>query len=339
MFSDLAGRAVHTNAYSDYPLTFLDQAAQIDLANINAINLIENGSRQARERWQNKHLTNLLKHAQSNSKFWRQRMPSRMINHGILKYIPRIRKSRGCCNPVQARWFASGGRWQNCSFKLCIDGINRHAVEGLYLSKKLGFCNTIRSLAQYFIYDLSLEENCVHIVPAASLAKLENQSSPAVLTNSWAGSLGAVFRSGSGEEIVHKYNDDALIKELLKDRVGYLVCPNRYLDILMNNGGVDLIKKLGVKLWLHNSDYRDSEIVEALKGIGVPCLSNYSAGEIGPIAHECSKNPGYFHIAHTNVIVECDNDITVSFNRALIGPSVGHSFALLCNSDHSLRHR
>lgn len=88
MFSDLAGRAVHTNAYSDYPFTFLDQAAQIDLASINAINLIENGSRQARERWQNKQLTNLLKHAQSHSKFWRQRMPSRMINHGILKYLP-----------------------------------------------------------------------------------------------------------------------------------------------------------------------------------------------------------------------------------------------------------
>src|SRR5207342_1103598 len=107
------------------------------------------------------------------------------------------------------------------------------------------------SLAQYFIYDLSLEENCVHIVPVTSLAKLEKESSPAALTESWAGPLSAVFRNGSGKRIVHRYNDDALIKELLKDRVGYLVCPNRYLDILMNNGGADLIKRLVVKLWIH----------------------------------------------------------------------------------------
>lgn len=317
MFSDLARRAVHTNAYSDYPFTFLDQAAQIDLANINAINLIENGSRQARERWQNKHLTNLLKHAQSHSKFWRQRMPSRMINHGILKYIPiQNREDVATQCKLDGSLVAGDGKTPVSSY--ASTGSTGTPVK-VYICPENGYYNTIRSLAQYFIYDLSLEENCVHIVPAASLAKLENESSPAVLTDSWAGSLGAVFRSGSGKRIVHKYNDDALIKELLKDRVGYLVCPNRYLDILMNNGGVDLIKRLGVKLWLHNSDYRDSEIVEALKGIGVPCLSNYSAGEIGPIAHECSKNPGHFHIAHTNVIVECDNDITVSFNGASLG--------------------
>lgn len=131
--------------------------------------------------------------------------------------------------------------------------------------------------------------------------------------------MGAVFRNGSGKRIIYRYSDDALIKELLKDPVGYLVCPNRYLDVLMNNGGVDLIKRLGVKLWLHNSDYRDPKIVKALTGIGVPSLSNYSAGETGPIAYECSSKPGYFHVAHTNAIVECDQDVTVSFNGQSLG--------------------
>ena len=69
MFSDLSLRPVNANGYSDSPFTFLDQSVQIDLANITAINLIENGSREARERWQNRHLTNLLKHAQKNSSF------------------------------------------------------------------------------------------------------------------------------------------------------------------------------------------------------------------------------------------------------------------------------
>lgn len=198
MFSDLAGRAVHTNAYSDYPFTFLDQAAQIDLANINAINLIENGSRQARERWQNKHLTNLLKHAQSNSKFWRQRMPSRMINHGILKYIP-IQNREDVATQCKLDGSLVAGDGKTAVSSYASTGSTGTPVK-VYICPENGYYNTIRSLAQYFIYDLSLEENCVHIVPAASLAKLENKSSPAVLTDSWAGSLGAVFRSGSGKK-------------------------------------------------------------------------------------------------------------------------------------------
>jgi len=317
MFSDLAGRPINTNAYGDYPFTFLEQSAQIDLANITAINLIENGDRQARERWQNRQLTNLLKHAQSHSKFWRQRMPSRMINHGIVKYLPiQSREDIATQCKLDGSLVALDGKAPASSY--ASTGSTGTPVR-VFICPENGYYNTIRSLALYFINDLSLEENCVHIVPATRMARLEKESSPATLSDSWAGPLSAVFRNGSGKRIVHRYDDEALIKELLKDRVGYLVCPNRYLDILMNSGGVDLIKRLGVKLWIHNSDYRDPEIVKALQSIGVPTLSNYSAGEVGPIAYECPKNQGYFHVAHTNAIVECDNDVTVSFNGASLG--------------------
>src|SRR5277367_3552271 len=88
MFSDLTTRSLNSNAYSAQPFVFLDQACQNDLANITAINLIENGDRAARERWQNRQLTNLLKHAHARSKFWRDRMPSRIISHGIIKHLP-----------------------------------------------------------------------------------------------------------------------------------------------------------------------------------------------------------------------------------------------------------
>jgi phenylacetate-coenzyme A ligase PaaK-like adenylate-forming protein len=317
MFSDLAGRPLNTNAYNDDPFTFLDQSAQIDLANITAINLIENGDRQARERWQNRQLTNLLKHAHTHSKFWRQRMPSRMINHGIMKYLPiQSREDIATQSKLDGSLAARDSKTPVSSY--ASTGSTGTPVQ-VYVCPENGYYNRIRSLAQYFINDLSLEENYVHIGPAKNLARLEKGSLPPTLSDSWAGSLSAVFRNGSAKRIVHNYNDAALIKELLKDQVGYLVCPNRYLDILMNNGGVDLIKRLGIKLWLHNSDYRDPEIVKALEGIGVPSLSNYSAGEIGPIAYECSKNPGYFHVAHTNVIVELDNEVTVSFNGASLG--------------------
>src|ERR1035438_7701896 len=74
MLSDLTARSLYSDAYSDRPYSFLDQDAQNYLANITAIDLIENGDRAARENWQNRQLSNLLKHAHSRSKFWRQRM-------------------------------------------------------------------------------------------------------------------------------------------------------------------------------------------------------------------------------------------------------------------------
>ena len=317
MFSDLLSIPINADAYSVDPFTFLDQTVQNDLANITAINLIENGPREARERWQNRQLTNLLRHTQAHSKFWRQRMPSRMINHGAMKYLPiQSRADVATQIKLDGALVADNGTKPVSSY--ASTGSTGTPVK-VFLCPENGYYNGIRSVAQYFIYNLSLDENCVRISPATSLAKLEKESSASTLTGSWIGSLSKLFRNGSAKNIVHTYDDGALIKELMKDPVGYLICPNRYVGILMNNGGTELIKKLGIKLWLHSYDYRDPEIVETLKSIGVPALSSYSAGEIGPIAFECSKHQGYFHVVHTNVIVECDDQLTTSFNGASLG--------------------
>ena len=317
MLSDLTTRSLHSNAYSELPFTFLDHAAQNYLANITAIDLIENGDRTARESWQNRQLTNLLRHAHARSKYWRQRMPARMINHGIMKFLPiQSREDIATQVKLEGSLVASDGKAPVSSY--ASTGSTGTPVK-VYICPETGYYNVIRSLAQYFINGLSLEENRTYIGPEVSLAKLEKDSLWVNSTSSWAGPLGSVFRNGSSKQITHKYDDAALINELLKDRVGYLVCPNRYVDILMNNGGTDLIKKLGIKLWLHLSDYRDPQIVKALDDIGVPSLSSYSAGEIGPIAVECLKYQGFFHVAHTNVTVECDSQLTVSFNGKSLG--------------------
>ena len=316
MFSDLTKRPLNTDAYSVQPVAFLDQAVQNDLANITAIDLIENGPREARERWQSRQLTNLLRHAQAHSKFWRQRMPSRMINHGVMKYLP-IQSHADVAAQIELDGPLVADDRNNPISSYASTGSTGTPVK-VYLGTENSYYNGIRSVAQYFIYDLSLDENCVRIIPATSLAKLEKGSS-ATTTGSWAGSLSRLFRNGSTKRIVYTHNDDALIKELMKDRAGYLICPSRYIEILMNYGGTDFIKKLGIKLWLHSYDYRDPEIVKALQAVGVLCLSSYSAGEVGPIAFECSKHHGYYHAVHTNVIVECDNQLTASFNGVSLG--------------------
>jgi len=311
MFSGFTTRPLNPDAYGDGPFTFLDQFAQNDVSIIAAIDLIENGDRTAREKWQNRQLTNLLRHAHAHSKFWRQRMPSRMISHGIMNHLPILsRENIATQVQLEGSLVKSEGAAPVTSY--ASTGSTGTPVK-VFICPENGYYNKIRSLAQYFINGLSLEENRVYIGPEVNLAKLEENSLWVSRAESWAGSLSKVFRNGSSKNITHKYDDDALIKELLKDPVGYLICPNRYIAILMNNGGPDLIKKLGIKMWIHISDHRNAEIVKALADVGVPSLSNYSAGEIGPIAYECSKCQGYFHVAHSNVIVESDKELTASF--------------------------
>lgn len=316
MFSDLIARPLNPDAYNDRPFTFIDQAAHNELANIAAIDLIENGDRAARETWQSRQLTNLLQHAHARSEFWRQRMPSR-IEHGSLKVLPV--QSRA---DVTAQAEREGSLIANdaaaASSVYASTGSTGTPVK-VHITKQNAYYNSLRALAQYFFYNLSLEYNHVHIGPAVKLEHMQRPSIAVRAASSWAGPLAKIFRNGSAKHINYNNDEAGLISELKKDRVGYLACPSRYLEVLMNNGGPAFIKQLGVKLWLHNSDYRDPELTAALKDVGVPSLSNYSAAELGPIGFECDKYAGSFHVAHSNVIVECDDAHSVEFNGTSVG--------------------
>ena len=281
------------------------------------MNLIENGDRAARENWQSRQLTNLLGHAYARSNFWRGRLPSLTTGNIMLDDLPiQSREDINTQVTLEGSLLPTDGKTPLSTY--ASTGSTGTPVK-IYVSPENGYYNIVRSLAEYFINDLSLNESRVQISPPTGLAKLEDKSLAVTTAATWAGPLGSVFQTGPAKKIVYQHDDDALIDELLKGRVGYLVSPNRYLDILMKNGGLDLIRRLGIKLWMHLSDRRDAEIVKALTEIGVHSLSNYSAGEIGPIAFECMKCQGYFHVAHTNVVVECDDQLTSSFNGAPLG--------------------
>jgi phenylacetate-CoA ligase len=313
----LTGRPLNLAAYEPLPFTFLKDADRNDLANIVAIDLIENGDRKARETWQNKQLSNLLRHAHARSSFWRQRMPSRIISHGIKNYLP-IQSRQDIVTQVKLEGSLMAKDGSSSSLGYSSTGSTGTPVN-VFLCPENGYYNPCRAMAQYFINDLSLEENRVQIAPQVSLAAYKKQPLKVMVTDSWAGELSKIFRNGSDKKIIYGYDDDAVMAELLKSPVGYLVSPSRYVESLINKFGVDLIGKLGIKLWLHLSDYRDPEVARAMSEIGIPSLSNYSAGETGPIAFECAKYQGFFHVAHTNVIVECDEKVTASYNGASLG--------------------
>jgi phenylacetate-coenzyme A ligase PaaK-like adenylate-forming protein len=188
----------------------------------------------------------------------------------------------------------------------------------VFVCQQAIYYNNVRSLAQIFLDNLSFDENRVQIAPAVRSEDLKNSR---LLSSEphWAGPLSRIYRNGSNKKIRFTKDVDGLVEELSKDSVGYLVCPSRVLEQLLDHGGPDLIKKLGIKVWIHLSDYRSREAVEQLKQIGIPSLSNYSSGETGPMAFECRMNEGYYHVAHTNVIVECDDKLTTTIDGVAVG--------------------
>ena len=153
MFSDLTTRPLGASPYSDLPFAFLDQDALRNLANITAINLIENGDRTARENWQSRQLANLIGHAHSRSDFWRQRLSSDVTKRGIMEDLPM--QSRDDVN----RQVSLEGSLMATDGNAPIAGYSSTGSTGtpvkVYVCPENGYYTVIRSLAQYFINDLS----------------------------------------------------------------------------------------------------------------------------------------------------------------------------------------
>jgi phenylacetate-coenzyme A ligase PaaK-like adenylate-forming protein len=316
MLSIFRDRPLRSDAFSDRPLSLFSRPVQEDLANIAAIDLIENGDWAARENWQNQQLTNLLRHAQARSNFWRQRMPSRMLNHDARKYLPVMTREDVARQVGQEGSLATTDGAAPMTYSST--GSTGTPVK-VYITPQNGYYNVVRYLAQFFIDRLSLDERRIIIGPPTNLALLEEGAVRTKSSESWAGPLSKVFRNGSDKQIIHVYDDEALLRDLATERAGYLTCHSRIMDIITRRGGLDVIRNLGVKVWFHVSDYRDPEAVDALAGIGVRSLSNYSAGETGAIAFECRERQGYYHVAHSNVIVEMDDQLTATFNGVSVG--------------------
>jgi len=317
MQSGFKNRAQNVNAYADQPFTFLDPEAHRVVGHIASIDLIENGDRLARESWQKKQLGNLVNHAYVRSNYWRQRIPSGLSRQDMLRHLP-ILTRKDIVTQVQNEGSLFIDKDQGPVSTYETTGSTGSPLK-VFVCPQSGYYNIVRGLAQYFFDNLSLEENRVRIVPITRLEDMQKDSMIKKSAEQWAGPLSTVYRNGSTKDVSFNKDIDGLIKELSKNSVGYLVCPSRVLEQLLDHGGADLIKKLGIKLWLHLSDYRSQEAVEQLKQIGIPTLSNYSSGETGPIAYECTANEGYYHVAHTNVIVEQDDKLTSTFDGTAVG--------------------
>jgi phenylacetate-coenzyme A ligase PaaK-like adenylate-forming protein len=316
MQSDLKNRIQNVNGYGDQPFTFLEPDAHQLVGDIVSIDLIENGDRPARENWQKKQLSNLINHAYVRSNYWRQRIPSGLSRQDILQNMP-ILTRKDVVRQVQNEGSLFVDKKQGAVSTYETTGSTGLPLK-VFVCRQSSHYNSVRSLAQFFFDNLSLDENSVIIT---SVTRSENLKNSRLIRSepNWAGPLSKMYRNGSNKIISFNKDVDGLVEELSKDSVGYLVCRSRVFEQVLDHGGPDLIKKLGIKVWIHLSDYRSREAVEQLKQIGIPSLSNYSSGETGPMAFECRMNEGYYHVAHTNVIVECDDKLTTTIDGVAVG--------------------
>ena len=308
-------RPQNISGYGEQPFTFLEPDAHKVVGHIASIDLIENGDAAARPRWQKKQLSNLINHAYVRSDFWRQRIPAGVSPQDALQRLP-ILSRKDIAMQAQKEGSLFHDKKQGAPATYETTGSTGTPLK-VFICEQNGYYNEVRSLAQFFIDNLPLDENRVEIRPVVRSDDLRKKTALPTANPHWAGSLSKIYCNGSNRTLRFNSDVDGLLNELAKDRVGYLVCPSRVIEQLLDRG-TDLVAKLGIKVWLHLSDYRSREVVGRLKQIGIPTLSNFSSGETGPIAFECRINEGYYHVAHSNVIVECDRTLTTEFDGEVV---------------------
>jgi phenylacetate-coenzyme A ligase PaaK-like adenylate-forming protein len=316
MFSDSFNKNITLNAFSEKPFTFLDPQAHDNLAAIIEINLIENGIRASRENWQLKQLNNLFEFAFKESVFWNSRIPNHINNFDDLKNIPTLSRTE-----VSSQVSREGSLMTNYISSepqvYSSSGSTGTAVK-VYCCPQNGRYNELRSLAQYFIEERYLNDNRTFIKPADGDQHLRSENIVVEHFDNWLGDLNSTFQSGKYKIIHFAKDEDALLEEILKDRVGYLACLGSHMDILLKKYPLDLKDKLGIRMWLHHSDNQEQKRIELLNKLEIPISSSYSSSEVGPIAVECYKSPGNYHVAHSNVILEIDNNSAISFNGEVL---------------------
>ena len=207
-------------AFSEKPMTFIDQAPKNFLAAIIDVVAIETGSRTAREHWQHKQLQNLLQHAAQRSAFWRQRIGTKKINDIKLSDLPIFTRSELVKQvEKEGSLLPSGGAIR--TKKQTTSGSSGTPVQ-FFVSDMNADYNSVRSMAQYFMEgrDLTLNWTRLHRVQKQFAGGFSVET-----TANGLGPLSSLFKGGNNKDIFmsQQLNRDLLFKELAKDPIGYLI--------------------------------------------------------------------------------------------------------------------
>jgi len=303
---DFSDFPLASRGYSASPMMFLDAGSSSALTAILELALIETGKRAALERWQKAQLRNLLMHATQRSPFWRDRMQMRTPD-SQLSTLPILTRS-----DVQQQVKLEG------SLLRPSDGYDseENATSGssgvpvrFFVSGMNTRYNSLRGMMYFFNEgkDLSLNYTFIRTAKPAKFKEVAESRAGFVVEKrpSWLGDLSPIITAGS-QKVIDCLDFDvrALIKELRKDPVGYLVTAPRTLAILLHHHGVELLSELKLAEFLPYAESADPAVVQAVREHGIPVRSSYSAEEVGLIGFECATSAGHYHVTTSNVIVE-----------------------------------
>lgn len=157
MILDFSALPFKNRAFSERPMTFIDQAPRNFLSAIIDLIAIETANRTAREYWQNKQLQNLLQHAAQRSAFWRKRIGTKRIKDIDLSDLPLLTRS-DIVKQVEneGSLLPPGGVIQ--ATKHSTSGSSGTPVQ-FFVSDDNALYNQARSMAQFFMEGRDLTLN------------------------------------------------------------------------------------------------------------------------------------------------------------------------------------
>ena len=298
--------------FSAQPLSVLDDAQTRELGVISSLAMLETAPEATRRAWQTAQLNNLVGFARQHSPFWRARLPAGKLGAAELSELPTLSREQ-LAQQVQAEGALSRHVPQlakSLGQTYASSGSTGVPVQTFSLTQNARF-NELRSLAQYVMEGRRLDVNRTFIKPAGGQQIADGQSVRVEIQPSWLGSLGGLFAAGHYKTIHADFDAAAIARELRLHPVGYLACLGSHMEALVQCLG-DEIAQLGIHMWLHHSDDRNPDLVAFLRERGIVTRSSYSCAELGPIATECPKCPGQYHVVHSNVLVQAGETMAVS---------------------------
>jgi len=285
-------------------MTFIDQEPKNFLGAIMDLVAIETGDRRAREHWQRKQIDNLLSYAARKSAFWRKRIGgNKAANFEQLPVLTRA--------DVRLQVEAEGSLLADERIKSMRHATSRSSGTPIqfFISQMHTEYLGVRSAAQFFIEERDLTLNSTRLRPEPKSSK---DGFTVQIRDDALGSLASLVRGGKYKYIEYFHpNMDALCKELERDSIGYLIAHPHLVEAMLQFIDPEFFKRAGTAMFNPVAGAVDPQLRKAFVSSGIPVRGTYSSEEVGSIGFECEKNPGIYHLATSNVMVEVIADNSV----------------------------
>ena len=310
---DFSNFPFNARAFSDKPMVFAQPEVGRFFSAILDLAAIETGPRAAREAWQGAQLRNLLRHAPNWSPFWRTRIGAGPGAN--LDSLPILRRA-----DVRAQVDGEGALL-GAADRIAV---NSHSTSGssgapvrFFVSEMNGNYNVIRSIAQYFIEgrDLTLNRAMIDYArrPIEGGLSVEREAS-------WLGALTPFVDGGRGRRTaVFSPRHGASLGRASQgaDRLSVDLAQRARGAAAARGSG--RLRRAGASMLILVAEPLDPEIRRRFAEVGVPARETYSCEEVGPIAFECERCVGHFHVATSNVIVETVGEQGLAVDGSAVG--------------------